>query len=328
MLTRAVTPRLSRHIIRKIHFPVKIPTPQLATMTTSTFKHIDPSTSISEKPWSKVDGPGMSFQMKDHQRSVHNIRDDADSFTTDNSGFAVYNTPAKEKLFTDDAAVREGYYQEVENMLRQRLPGIKKVFIFDHTIRRRNKDSPRQPVQQVHVDQTPAAAEVRVRRHLPHDEAEELLKGRYQIINVWRPIENPASDTPLAVIDWRSTSPSDFIPVDLMYPKRADSAMDDDDRGKEKLPDEQDWFSTEGYEVRGETLGVAASDQHKFFYMKDMTPDEVMLLKCFDSWGEGMPNGKKGLAVRTPHTAFIDPNTPEGAPGRQSIEVRCLVFYE
>lgn len=333
MLLRAAAPRLafnptSRHGLRASLTAARLQTSQIAKMTTSTFKHIDLASSISKKPWSKVDGPGMSFKMKDHERGVHNIREDADSFTTDNAGFAVYNSPSQEKLFTDDEAVRSSYYKEVEDMLRQRLPGIKKVHIFDHTIRRRNKDSPRQPVQQVHVDQTPGAAEVRVRRHLPENEAEQLLQGRYQIINVWRPIENPASDTPLAVIDWRSTSPEDFIPVDLMYPSRSDSAMDDDDRGKEKLPDEQKWFSTEGYEVKGETLGVAPSDKHKFYYMKDMTPDEVMLLKCFDSYGEGMPNGKKGLAVRTPHTAFIDPATPEGAPGRQSIEVRCLVFYE
>ena len=143
-------------------------------MTTASFKHIDLASSTSKKPWSKVDGPGMSFEMRDHERPVHNIRDDQASFTTDNSGFAVYNTPAKEKSFTDDAAVRNGYYQEVEDMLRQRLPGIKKVHIFDHTIRRRVKDAPRQPVQQVHVDQTPGAAEVRVRRHLPEDEAEQL----------------------------------------------------------------------------------------------------------------------------------------------------------
>ena len=70
-------------------------------------------------------------------------------------------------------------------MLKRRLPGVKKVVIFDHTIRRRVKDAPRQLVQQVHVDQTPGAAEAYVRRHLPADEAEELLKGRYQIINVW-----------------------------------------------------------------------------------------------------------------------------------------------
>lgn len=295
-------------------------------MTTATFKHID-TTSYSGKPWTKVDGGGSSFQLSDHQRTVYNIRDKQDEYNTDNAGFAVYTEPASEKEFTDDAAVRDGYYKEVENMLRKRLNGVKKVVIFDHTIRRRTKDSPRQPVQQVHVDQTPEAAAVRVRRHLPAEEAEELLKGRYQIINVWRPIQNPATDYPLAVIDWRSTKPDDFTPVDLLYPKRPDSVMDDgDDRGKEALPLNNK--SADGYEVKGETLGVAPNEGHRFMYQKDMTPDEVMLLKCFDSFGEGMPMGKKGLAVRTPHTAFVDPNTPKDAPGRQSIEVRCLVFYE
>ncbi|CAO2649181.1 Nn.00g101300.m01.CDS01 [Neocucurbitaria sp. VM-36] len=300
-------------------------------MTTASFIHID-TASYQGKPWSKVDGPGTNFAQKSHSRAVSNLRALSQGFTTDNAGFAVYTSPAKEKLFTDDTAVREGYYREVENLLREKLPGVKKVVIFDHTIRRRKKDAPRQPVQQVHVDQTPAAAEARVRRHLPKDEADELVKGRYQIINVWRPIEHPASDMPLAVIDWRSTSPSDFIATDLLYPRRADSAdviTDVDDRGKEVLPDPNSYTSTAGYEVRGETMAVAPSEQHKFYYQKDMTPDEVLLLKCFDSHGEGMvPDGRQGIAVRTPHTAFRDPQTPGGAPGRQSIEVRCLVFYE
>lgn len=215
-------------------------------MTTAIFKHID-TDSYEGKPWSKVDGPGMSFKMKDVEKPVHNIRGSEAQFDTNNSGFAVYHSPAQEKAFRDDQAVRTGYYQEVENLLRQQLPGIKKVVIFDHTIRRRAKDAPRQPVQQVHVDQTPEATAVRVRRHLPAEEAEELLKGRYQIINVWRPIEHNATDFPLAVIDWRSTEPQDFIPVDLMYPQRPDSVMDDDDRGKERVPDEQSYWSTEGY---------------------------------------------------------------------------------
>ena len=297
-------------------------------MTTGIFKHID-TNSYTGKPWTKVDGPGMSYSQSDHERPVHNIRGHEQDFTTDKSGFAVYNSPANEKLFVDDAVVRDNYYPEVEALLRKTHPGIKKVHIFDHTIRRRQKDSPRQPVQQVHVDQTPEAVAVRVRRHLP-DEADELLnKGkRYQLINVWRPIENAASDFPLAVIDWRTTAPGDFVPVDLMYPKRADSVMDDDDRGKEKLPDESTYQSIEDYEVKGETMGVAASEKHKFYYMKDMTPDETMLLKCYDSWGVGQPEEREGIAVRTPHTAFVDPETRKEAPGRQSIEVRCLVFYE
>lgn len=160
----------------------------------------------------------------------------------------------------------------MEQALREKIPGIKKVVIFDHTIRRREKASPRQPVQQVHVDQTPRAAEIRVRRHLPADEAEELLKGRYQIINVWRPIGHNASDFPLAVIDWRTTTEKDFVKVDLLYPKRTDE--DNDDRGKEVLPDASSMTSTQGYEPKGETYAVAPSDKHKFYYVKDMTPDE------------------------------------------------------
>jgi hypothetical protein len=155
-------------------------------MTTAIFKHIDTS-SYSGKPWSKVDGPGMAFVQKDHSRPVTNIRGDENEYTTDNSGFAVYHAPAQEKSFTDDKAIRSGYYQEVEDVLRQHLHGIKKVVIFDHTIRRRDKTSPRQPVQQVHVDQTPNAAAVRVGRHLPAEEAEELLKGRYQIVSLANP---------------------------------------------------------------------------------------------------------------------------------------------
>ncbi|KIX05192.1 uncharacterized protein Z518_06064 [Rhinocladiella mackenziei CBS 650.93] len=302
-------------------------------MTTGTFKYIDPSSYVESdvpfvKPWTKVDGGGYSFKLTDHKRSVENIRGQESNFSVDTSGFTVYRSPAQEKAFTDESKVREGYYAEVDALLRQKLPGVQKVVIFDHTIRRREKASPRQPVQQVHVDQTPNAAAVRVRRHLPAEEAEELLKGRYQIINVWRPILHEASDFPLAVIDWRSTSPSDFVKVDLLYPKRNTANDDDDDRGKEVLPDPNSADSTTGYEVKGETYAVRPNENHKFFYMKDMTPEEVMFIKCFDSRSQVIPGGKPGVADSTPHTAFVDPQTPADAPGRQSIEVRCLVFYE
>lgn len=329
MLARGL--RLTQTLSKTTHtIPKGAATPrtQRANMTTGLFKHID-TNSYTGKPWTKVDGPGMSYKQNDHERPVHNIRGQEQDFSTDKSGFAVYNSPAKEKLFEDDTVVREKYYPEVEKLLKKTHQGVKKVHIFDHTIRRRKQDSPRQPVQQVHVDQTPEAVAVRVRRHLS-DEADELLNNgkRYQLINVWRPIENPATDFPLAVIDWRSTEDADFIPVDLMYPKRSDSVHDDDDRGKEKLPDASEYDSIANYEVKGETMGVAANDKHKFYYMHGMTPDEVMLLKCYDSFGHGQPDGRDGIAVRTPHTAFVDPATPKDAPGRQSIEVRCLVFYD
>ena len=205
---------------------------------------------------------------------------------------------------------------------------MKKVVVFDHTIRRHDKTSPRQPVQQVHVDQTPGAAEARVRRHLPPAEVEGLLEGRFQLINVWRPIQNPASDFPLAVIDWRTTSPEDFVKVDLLYPSQNGEHSDVDDRGKEVLPDPDSTQTTAGYQIRGETYSVQPNTNHKFYYVKDMTPEEAMFIKCFDSRGQGLPDGVDGIARCTPHTAFVDPQTPGDAPGRQSIEVRCLVFYD
>lgn len=95
-------------------------------MTTATFKYLD-KTSYQGKPWSKVDGPGHSFKLVDFERDVINIRGQQHKFSTDNSGFAVYDEPSKEKLFTDDSVIRNGYYGEVEAMLRKQLPGVKKV---------------------------------------------------------------------------------------------------------------------------------------------------------------------------------------------------------
>lgn len=245
-------------------------------MTTATFRYIDLASSSSTKPWNKVDADVTSFTQLSRKSDVTNIRGRESEFGVDVSGFAVYQSPAKEKAFTDEEAIRTGYYAEVEALLREKLQGVKKVVFFDHTIRRRDPTAPRGPVQQVHVDQTPKAAVARVRRHVPSaEEAEELLKGRYQIINIWRPIGHPASDHPLAVIDYRSTEKKDMIKVDLLYPKRAEENDDGDDRGKEKRPDAETLKSTEGYEAKGETFAVAPNDGHKFYYYKDMTPDEA-----------------------------------------------------
>lgn len=138
--------------------------------TTGSFRYLDPSTlgnTDSGKPWSKVDVDATSWKRISIERPVHDMRAEGlENFTTDNCGFSVFHHPAAEKDFTDDKAVRGGYYSEVESLLKEKLPGIKKIVIFDHTIRRRTPDSPRQPVQAVHVDQTPAAAETRLRRHV------------------------------------------------------------------------------------------------------------------------------------------------------------------
>jgi hypothetical protein len=60
--------------------------------------------------------------------------------------------------------------------------------------------------------------------------------------------------------------------------------------------------------------------QFSWFYKSNLTPDDVLLIKCFDSKLDGR-------ARRVPHTAFEVPNT-EDKEARESIEIRALVFHE
>jgi len=78
----------------------------------------------------------------------------------------------------------------------------------------------RQPVPSVHVDQTIESAIARLRMHLPsdQDQVEVLLQGRFQVLNMWRPISHPAVDWPLALCDYRSLDvDEDLMEVTLKF---------------------------------------------------------------------------------------------------------------
>ena len=221
----------------------------------------------------------------------------AKGFSLDREGFELVRHPTVVRNFYDEEEVRRVYYPAVEAFLKATLKADR-VVIFDHTVRKRVEGSadirgagPRQPATRVHVDQTVTSGANRVREHLP-DEAEELLKGRVQVINLWRPIRGPVQDTPLAMLDGRTVKDGDLVASDLIYPNR-----------------------------RGETYSVKYSSDHRWFYFPEMTPDEAILLKCYDSETDGRTRFG-------PHTAFVDPNTPADARPRESIELRTLVFHK
>ena len=171
-------------------------------------------------------------------------------------------------------------------MLLDNVPGAQRVFLFDHTVRRSDPNAKRAPVNRAHIDQTTKSAIARVHYHMG-DEAPELLKGRYRLINVWRPLNGPVVSNPLAYADSRSVPDDDIVGVEHRYPNRT-----------------------------GETAGVKYTEQGRWHYLSGMENDERILLQCFDS--------KDG--ARTPHSAFVDPRTRPEWPGRESIEVRALVF--
>ena len=122
-----------------------------------------------------------------HNVPVFDARLIAGNLSLDREGFALVRHPTIVKDFYDDKEVRGVYYPAVEADGAADVRGA----------------GPRQPATRVHVDQTDISGVNRVREHLP-DEADELLKGRVQVINVWRPIRGPLRDAPLAMAGrWR-----------------------------------------------------------------------------------------------------------------------------
>jgi len=250
----------------------------------------DPNTGKQERNW----------EAEEKEVLIENLRGKEDSATLDTAGFQLFHRPAKHTSFATDEDIYREYYPESIELLKE-LTGASRVIFFDHTIRRRRPDqigdSPetRQPVSRVHVDQSAVSSIARVHRHLPATEVPGLLQRRFQIVNLWRPISNPALDRPLALCDYRSVDPeTDIKTVMLVYPN--------------------------GF--AGETFGASYSENQKWKYYHGVTPEEVILIKNFDSVQDS------SVAVFTPHCSFEDPATPEGTPLRESIELRALVFYD
>jgi hypothetical protein len=239
--------------------------------------------------------PRSNIVPEPHSLPIHDIRPIGETASLDREGFALVRQNSSVKDFYDEDEVRSVYYPEAERLIKA-ATGADRVFVFDHTVRKRVQGAAdrdgglRQPVARVHVDHTEKSGPQRVRDLIP-DEAEQLLKGRVQIINLWRPIRGPLLDSPLAVCDARTVKPNELVAADLVYPNRI-----------------------------GETYSVKYNSDHQWFYVPRMTADEILLLKCFDSKSDGR-------ARFAPHSAFIDPTTPLDAPPRESIELRTLVFH-
>ena len=265
---------------------------------TAGLRYLEPTT---EKPRSLEfePPPGVAQSTavwNEHLIEIRDMRPASASISLEREGFRLLTAPTRIRDFGNEDDIRTGYYAEAISLLK-RITGGSRVVVFDHTVRRRipgatdrTSGIPRQPVPRAHNDYTLKSGPQRV-RDLLGEEAEDLLQRRFSIVNVWRPLNGPVQDSPLAVCDARSVEDGDLVATDLVYPDRV-----------------------------GEIYYVKFNSRHRWFYAPAMRNDEVMLIKCYDSEDDGR-------ARFVPHAAFVDPNTPAGARARESIELRTLVFY-
>jgi hypothetical protein len=252
-----------------------------------------------EMPVTYVGVPGVSdvraSGTQDARRVViHNGRHDVDRFALDRDGFRFVRHDTKVANFYDEDEVRRVYYPEMEALVKAES-GASRVVVFDHTLRTaddelRAAQKIREVVRRVHNDYTEWSAPQRVRDILP-DEADALLRRRFAIVQVWRPIRHPVETFPLAIADARSLAPEDFV----VSERRAQNRI-------------------------GQTFAITYNPAHRWFWFPRQRRDEAMVFKVYDSL-------KDGRARWTAHTAFDDPTSPPNARPRESIEIRTFAFF-
>ena len=229
-----------------------------------------------------------------HKVVMQNGRPHVNEFNLEVDGFRFVGHDTKMQNFLDEAEVKRVYYPEMEALIKAES-GAKRVVVFDHTLRTaddafREQQKIREVVRRAHNDYTEWSGPQRVRDIVP-DEAEELLKRRFAIIQVWRPIRYPVETHPLAIADARSVSFDDFIISERRYPDRV-----------------------------GQTYAVAHNPKHKWFWFPHQARNEALVFKVYDS-------AKDGRARWTAHTAFDDPTSGPNSRPRESIEIRTLAFF-
>lgn len=263
-------------------------------------------------------------------------------FSVDAQGFECLDHVWQHIDYFDNGQVLGSYYAECEALLR-RHTGASRVLAFDHNLRASQRKKAGQMLAQgnavqepligygIHNDYTATSAPARIRllsqppsendtrRNsdgsplIDPSDVQRLLSGRWAFFNVWRNVAaTPVQRFPLALCDAGTVSTEDLIVFEIRYTDRV-----------------------------GENYFARFSDKHRWYFYPHMTRDEVVVLKCWDSRGKDFLEDNVSLralansesvasvpATFSLHTGFVDLQTPEDAPDRESIEVRCIAFWE
>jgi hypothetical protein len=208
----------------------------------------------------------------------------------------------------DDQQVRNSYYEEITELVK-RLTGATHTVCNAHIVRRAGSENALQPMPfpSVHNDFTGNYGEELVRSFINDVPttldfgfieqlrakgvtADDLKGSQMVIVNAWRSIgHSPLRNFPLAVCDNRTVRQTDLIPC--------------------KLP------------LTGGKLEITYSlhnASHKWYWFPNMTKEEVLLFKTFDS---------ERPHECTLHSAFELLDGHGDATMRASCEVRLLCLF-
>jgi hypothetical protein len=228
---------------------------------------------------------------------IENGRRNMGNFHLDREGFELLKQSTAVTDFFDDDSIASVYEAEVAALV-QRVTGAVSVEIFDHTRRAasesiRKAKKIREPSETIHNDYTAQSGPNRLRQHFSDnpERAEALMKNRFAIVNLWRPVNGPVYNHPLAMCNARSVAADDLVAVKRQARDRT-----------------------------GEIQFCLYNPNHQWYYFPQMQMDEALVFKTYDS-------ATDDRSRFTIHTSFVDPDAAPDAPVRESIETRCFAFF-
>jgi hypothetical protein len=275
-----------------------------AASVQSSIDYLVPTSRINRRFWA----PGKEFNTGVYASQKVIIRNArlAGPFTLDEHGFclSVHRTAITdwERNYGPDTL-----YAEQVCEVAGRLSGADFVIPLGGMLRSSGKTSAtvQPPAAEVHVDFTQRCAERIAGRLYKKRDPQGPGFRRFIAFSLWRALSPPPQDMPLAICEGRSV--------------RDDEGTHNTKVDVDEIPTGDALFAPiEGEENMSAATIFHHSPAHRWWYFPDMTPDEVIFVKFYDS--------DHRTAWRCPHTAFRDSSRPD-AHERRSIEYRAIAFF-
>lgn len=254
-----------------------------------------------------------------HEVRIHEGRSCRDALTLDGVGFELLDHRSAVRDFLDRGEVDRVYPAEVVAAVSQRLGADRvaplgwmmrtsgdKALLASSTGYTRGGGGVQPPAADVHVDMHWDRVEARARAAYLRCWPDGPGYRRFIVSSFWRCFSDPPQDWPLALCDGTSLEVDEGVANTMVV--------------VDALPDEEARYGP----LEGEERLPAASvftyrPQHRWWYFPDMTRDEALLFKFYDS--------DHSVAWRCPHTAFHD-TARAGTTVRRSIEFRTFAFFD
>ncbi len=258
-----------------------------------------------------------------HDVTILDARDehgDLDQWDFERNGFTTAAAPEPADDFSDRYDLANDYVPRTVEVVRRAL-GASRAFSCGFQVRTEETGrgiSQASYARFAHSDygpdyETQFRTVLTHRFEVPEDEAQNC---GLCLVGFWAPIDRPAYQDPLCLLDATSTDPQNLPAesVRLLYSGLSLGRMNDDRPLTERIP-------VPGGDAPA--LAPIYSPDHRWYFIPDMAPEQALVFKQYDF----RPDAASRVCF---HNSFRDRfhEDWEDCPGRRSIEVRVLVAFE